>query len=433
MLKRLKIKIIAVVLGTLLLVFAAVLLVLNLSAYQRSVKRPEVFMESVLDSGGFPIPQRGKTGSGRDARGRSAADDPEFMRAGRFFYATVDKSGAVIGLNLDMMFDFTPEDARSYIAKAEASEKMRGGVENFLFMAADKPYGRMYVFSERSIETGILDHLTRASLWAAGIVCVVLSCLAAFLANWIVAPVKGAFDKQRRFISDASHEFLTPLTIIGTNVDVLQNEIGENRRLAHIRAQTERMGGLVRDLLELARADEGRPGTVMCGFDLSAAVLGTALEFESRAFEEGKRYTCDVTDGITYVGDEGQVRRLVSVLIDNAIAYSDEGGRIEVSLRPEGNRPRLSVFNTGVGVPQGERRKIFERFYRSDASRSRETGGYGVGLSIAACAAEAHNAKITVSGEHGRWIRFEVLFPPVVNAALTGTAGGARRGAGGYL
>ncbi|MDR1328417.1 MAG: HAMP domain-containing histidine kinase [Oscillospiraceae bacterium] len=416
MLRKLKIKIIAAVLGTLFFVFASVLLVLNLSVYQTSVKRAEDFMDSVVRNDGFQLPARGKLGA---------------PRAGRFFYAKVNGRGIIVELNLDMMFDFTPSDARSVIAGAVDSRKEKGGVGNFLFITADKPYGKMLVFSERSVEMGLLETLTATSLRVAGIVCVILACLAVFLAKWIVAPVQSAFDKQRRFVSDASHELKTPLTIIGANADVLRNEIGENVRLAHIRAQSERMSGLIHSLLTLAKADEGRTDIIKNEFSLSHAVLNVVLEFESRAFEEGKQYSYDIEpnsgESFIYIGDEGRIKQLVSVLIDNAIRYSDAGGQIRVSLRadgafpaPEGAlnktpargrpRPCLSVFNTGVGVSREERGKIFERFYRSDESRSRETGGYGVGLSIAKSVADAHRAKIAVSGEYGSWIRFDVMF-----------------------
>jgi signal transduction histidine kinase len=109
------------------------------------------------------------------------------------------------------------------------------------------------------------------------------------------------------------------------------------------------------------------------------------------------------------VGDEKQIRQLVSILIDNAIKHSNPKGRIRVALGEDGGRPCLSVFNTGVGVPDTEKSKIFDRFYRSDESRSRETGGYGLGLSIAQAIAAAHRGKITVAGAYGEWVRFDVV------------------------
>jgi signal transduction histidine kinase len=224
----------------------------------------------------------------------------------------------------------------------------------------------------------------------------------------MTAPIKKAFDKQRRFISDASHELKTPLTIISANIDVLKNEIGENQRLTHIKFQSERMNELVLDLLSLAKISEGNTSIIRNKFNISGSVLNTALEFESRAFEEEKKYSYDIEENIEYIGDERQVKQLVSILIDNAIQYSDANGQIKVSLRTQGGYINISVFNTGTGVPENEKKKIFERFYRTDESRSRETGGYGIGLSIAEAIAESHNGKITVSGEYMKWIRFDV-------------------------
>ena len=410
MIRRLQFIIIAVILGTLLFVFAAVLLVLNLSVYQTSVERTDDFMATVVENDGFLFPPKDERILMPGGRGPRPNLRPEIMRSGRFFYAKVSPNGDILELNVDMMFDFSKEDALRYITSALHATREKGNIENFTFIAAGKPYGQMLVFAERSIEILLLERLNQTSLFAAGTVCLILSCLSVFLAKWMVAPVKNSFDKQRRFTSDASHELKTPLTIIGANVDVLQNEIGENQRLECIRAQSERMNGLVHDLLTLAKTDEGQTDIIWSNFNMSGTVLNTALEFESRAFEEGKRYSFDIKENITYVGDEKQIKQLVSVLIDNAIQYSDENGQIKVSLHRDGNRIRLSVFNSGVGVSDEERDKIFDRFYRIDESRSRETGGYGVGLSIAKAIIEAHKGKIVVLGEYGEWVRFEIVF-----------------------
>jgi signal transduction histidine kinase len=434
MIRRLRIKIIAVTLATLLLVFAAVLLVLNISVHQTSVNRTEEFMASVVEDDGFlftpeepapaipaqitpapamdGVPAADGTDEGWRAdrgggQGRFAG--PEMMRASRFFFAKVNADGAITELNLDMMFDFTDTEAREYVAEALQLNAEKGELDNFSFLAAEKPYGQIVVFAERSVEILMLEQLTKTSLWAAGIVSLILAVLSVFLARWMTAPVKTAFDKQRRFVSDASHELKTPLTIISANVEALQNEWGENRRLDAVRTQSGRMNELIHDLLTLAKADEGGERVLFSAFDLSGAILNAALEFDSRAFEEGKQYSCEIAENISYTGDEKQIKQLTGILIDNAIRYSENRGRIEVSLSEKNGRPRLSVFNTGAGVREDEREKLFERFYRSDESRARETGGYGVGLSIAKAITESHKGKIQVSGEYGKWIRFEVL------------------------
>ena len=408
MIRRLKIKIIAIVLGTLLIVFAAILLVLNLSVYRTSAYRVGTFMDTVVENDGFLFPPRGKP----DLRHEGGIDQfrtPEMMRAGRFFYVKTDHNGKIIEMNLEMMFDFSNDDALNYILAAADSGRREGNIDSFRFLSAEKPYGRITVFAERSIEISLLEQLTGTSLWVAGAVSFILACLAVFLANWMVTPVKTAFDKQQRFISDASHELKTPLTIISANVDVLQNEIGDNQRLTHIKDQSDRMNSLVHSLLTLAKTDEDQPHLVFSKFNLSGAVLKTALEFESFAFEEDKLYSYNIDENISFIGDEQQIKQLTSILIDNAIQYSDTGGQINVSLRSEGGRPHMSVFNTGIGVPNEEYEKIFERFYRHDESRSRETGGYGIGLSIAEAIVKSHKGKISVSGEYGKWVCFNVI------------------------
>ncbi len=445
MIKQLTVKIVAVVLGSLFLVFAAMLLVLNLSVHSASVKRAEEIMLSIVDNDGFLLPPQGRPTDWpedlpadrpedlpadrlEDFPPASVFGEPDMMRAGHLFYAKLGQNGELLELNLDMMFDFTAADAQDFLTQALDSGKAKGDIGSFHFMAADKPYGQIAVFTERSIEMRLLDHLTRTSLWAAGITAIILAFVATLLAQWMAAPIKSAFDRQRRFISDASHELKTPLTVISANVDVLQHESGDNIRLFHIKSQVERMSGLVQSLLTLARTDERPTAIIFDEFNLSTAILNAVLEFESRAFEEGKQYSYDVTENLVYCGDEKKIKQLVGILIDNAIRYSGISGLIKVSLLPESGRMSrtkrlrfrrgsrntnsrlyLSVYNTGTGVADEEQDKIFERFYRSDESRSRETGGYGIGLSIAKAIVAAHKGKITIAGEYGQWVRFDVL------------------------
>jgi len=409
MIRRYQLKIIAIILGVFLFVFIAVLFFLNFSVYQTSARRAEEHMSLVLENNGFPYPPIYASIPMYDRYGSDILASPETMRVRRFFYARLDHNGNTLELNLDMMFDFSLDDAQRYITSAFGHNRQRGNVYNFSFMTAEKPYGQMIVFAERSIELHLLEQLNATSFWVAGIVSLIFSCFAFFLSRWMVAPIKNSLFKQRRFLSDAGHELKTPLTIIGANIDVLQNEIGRNQRLEHIKFQSERMNGLIHALLSLAKIDEGQPDIVRGSFNLSSAVLNTILEFESHAFEESKQYTYSIKEDISYVGDEKQIKQLVGILIDNAILYSDKDGQINASLTTEKNRICISVFNTGIGIPDKEYDKIFERFYRTDQSRSRETGGYGIGLSIAKAIVNAHNGKIVVSGKYMNWIRFETI------------------------
>ena len=168
------------------------------------------------------------------------------------------------------------------------------------------------------------------------------------------------------------------------------------------------MNTLVHDLLDLTRTDEHPDRKTFSDFNLSQAVLETTLDFESRAFEEGKELRYDITEDMFYKGDESKNRQLLSILIENAMKHSNCHGEIDVVLKKNNQKISLSVKNTGPGISESEREKIFERFYRSDLSRSRETGGYGLGLAIAKSITDLHKGKITALGEEGRYIIFTV-------------------------
>ena len=413
MINKLRFKFVLITVGFLIAVFAVVFVMLNIFMQTSSSRYTEYLLTSVAEQDGFPFAQRPVRIPRSEERESYEMPLPppgsDMMRAGRFFYVKVDTSGEILESDFEMMFDYTYEEAASSAREVLAKGKSKGVLGNLQYLSAEKPYGKIIVFAQRSIEEQLLTRLTSISIAVAGVTIPLLFAFSVFLSGWAVKPVKATFDKQRRFISDASHELKTPLTIISANADLLENERGGSvERIGHIKAQTERMGSLIRDLLTLARADEADVKTVYNSFDMSKAISNTLLEFESRAFEEGRELGGDIAEGICIMGDEPQIRQLASILLDNAIRHSNEGGRIRVALSQEGGRVRLSVYDTGEGIAPEEIPRIFDRFYRSDASRSRETGGYGLGLAIAQAIVGAHGGRIEVRSEIGDGAEFLV-------------------------
>ncbi|MDR3288548.1 MAG: HAMP domain-containing histidine kinase [Peptococcaceae bacterium] len=407
MIRKLRLKFITVTIVLLLLVFASVLVTLNAFMWTVSTRQTERLLAMVIAQDGIVLPPRnGPWEETANPLGWNL--QPEMMRAGRFFYVKLDHAGNIFETHYEMMFDFSGGDVAQYALDTLDKNREKGIIDSFQYAVAEKDYGKIMVFAERSIETLMLTQLIRVSLWVAGGVCLVSFIFSLFFSKWAVFPLKAAFERQRRFVSDASHELKTPLTILNANADVLESEIGANERLDNIKTQSKRMQLLIHDLLTLAKADDAGFRSVFSEFDLSGAVLSTALEFESRAFEENKKYAVEAAAGIVYCGDAGQIRRLVAILIDNAINHSAKNGIIRVSLARGGGHPVISIYNTGAGISESEREKVFDRFYRSDESRSRDTGGYGLGLSIAKSIVEAHQGKITVDGKAGEWVRFSV-------------------------
>ena len=225
----------------------------------------------------------------------------------------------------------------------------------------------------------------------------------------VFKPIKNAFNKQKQFISNASHELKTPLSIISANADVIQQEL-DSPWVNNIKSQTNRMSVLVEDMLTLAKMDEGNSNLKTEKFNLSDEVLSSSLPFDALAFEKGKTLVIDVQPDINYNGNKESVNQIVNILLDNAIKHASDKGEIFVYLHKEKGKIELSVSNTGSSIPSNQANKVFERFYRGDSSRTRETGGSGLGLSIAKSVADANKWKISAQSIMNESMTITVIF-----------------------
>lgn len=248
-----------------------------------------------------------------------------------------------------------------------------------------------------SSEDGTAQKLLAISILSGMIILIVLFVIIYIVSGSVVKPVAEAFDKQKQFISNASHELKTPVTVISATADMLERKSGKNQWIDQIRTQSERMGNLVNELLELSRLSE----TEQCQLnferiDLSETVSNTILYFESRAYEENHPIESDIAENIHINGDALKLERLVGILLDNALKYADAGGVITVSLTQEKDRIILTCTNPCRNFDASDTSCLFERFYRCEESHSSEKDGYGLGLSIAKAITELHGGEISV-------------------------------------
>ena len=326
-----------------------------------------------------------------------------------FFVIMADNNGKYLSsLNNDAL---TEDAAQHYIDTILSHKKTIGMTDNFSYCTKKKSNGTLMVLTDRTSEINIMNKLKRTTFFIGMASVILLSAAAYFLSGLIVKPIKDTFEKQKQFISDASHELKTPLTVISTNADVLSGEIGDNKWLNYIHDQINRMNVLVNDLLDLSRLENKTSNFIKTEFDLSQAVTNAALPFECQAFESNKNFVLNIDDGITVTGSEQHIKQMAGIFIDNALKYSKDGGTVRVSLSKDDGKAVLSVYNTGAGVKDSEKDRLFERFYRSDESRNRTTGGYGLGLAIAKSIIDKHKFKITVENEEGKSICFVVAMP----------------------
>lgn len=227
------------------------------------------------------------------------------------------------------------------------------------------------------------------------------------LSHWASKPIETAWEKQNDFVSDATHELKTPLTVIATNTDaVLSNPDAtiesQERWLDSIQSQTTRMAGLVGDLLFLAKIDAGEIHLDAEELQISELIEGMCMERETDLFEAGRTIDYEMTPSLVYRGDRKRIEQMMNALLDNAAQYTPEGGSIRVVVnRDRKLRLRIVVSNTGEPISQDDLGKIFDRFYRADPSRARDTGGYGLGLCVARSIAELHGGTIEASSGNG--------------------------------
>lgn len=205
-------------------------------------------------------------------------------------------------------------------------------------------------------------------------------------ANRSIRPIEDIWNKQKQFVADASHELKTPLAIINANTDALlangeETVNSQKKWIDYIQSEAGRMGKLVNDMLYLAKVEDTREDQMT--FDISNTVLDVIASMEAVIFEKGINLTQTIEPDIIVKGDGEKIKQAVLILLDNAAKYTNEYGNIDITLKRLRNHAVFSVQNSGEGIPADKFPRIFDRFYRSDPSRSKETGGYGLGLSIA--------------------------------------------------
>jgi two-component system sensor histidine kinase CiaH len=231
--------------------------------------------------------------------------------------------------------------------------------------------------------------------------------------RWALRPVEIAWTQQRRFVSDASHELKTPLTVILANLDILEEERGSSPWLTASRSEGLHMKKLIQHLLFLAHSDEAQQKAVNGRVPLSDIVSETALAFEALAFESGLKLNTSIAPGLYTQGDAELLRQLTGILLDNAVKYTPKGGEIDVSLSHQRDQLSLTVRNSNAYIAPDGLERLFDRFYRLDEARVKSEGGYGLGLSIASEIARRHRGTLKASSSKESGTSFTLLIQSI--------------------
>ena len=322
------------------------------------------------------------------------------------YFITIENSKVIE--NSDISNNYKIEE---YALKLSSKSSKTGIIGNYVYKVETNRNGVTNVILIENTKT--ITHVRTiiiTSILVAVLALTIIYILAKFIANFLVKPVKETFEKQKQFISDASHELKTPLAVIEANADVLENEIGENKWIKYIQNEIDSMSNLISELLLLTKVENVDDLREYEKFDLSKQVEMSLSVFESMAFEKNVKIISNIKENIIFNGNKEDMDHVISTLTDNAIKHSEPEKNVEVNLNKIRNEIIIEVKNEGDPIPEEEREKIFERFYRIDKSRNRKEKRYGLGLAIANSIVKKYNGKIIVNCQDGFTI-FKVVIP----------------------
>ena len=319
----------------------------------------------------------------------------------RFFVLHYTSDGMLTQENLDNIASVTTDDTQTYLSAALVHGAGYGYCGSYRYFVAQEDGENIAIFLDCYHELRAMRVVLVWSLLADAACILLVFLLVVLLSRRAIDPVVRSAQQQKQFITDASHELKTPITVIATSLKVLEMETGKQKWIDKAMAQTEKLTSLVNSLVTLSRMDEEDSPLRMEEFPVSDAVRETAETFVDFAASKGHELRLSITDGLTYRGDEYAVRQLVSILLDNAVKYALPDSPIEFSLEKAKRGVVLRSSNACEDVAPENAQKLFDRFYRADQSRS-SGSGFGIGLSIARSIAEGHHGSIRAIVDDGK-------------------------------
>ena len=327
----------------------------------------------------------------------------------RYFIVRLDHDANVISVSTDYVASVDETEAEQYAMQVYEGRKDRGYLGEYRYAEKTDQDATLIVFLNAGRELQYVRSLRNLTLAVSGGSLILVFILVVLLSGRAIRPIANNIERQKRFITDASHELKTPLTSISTSVDVIEMEHGEDDWTENIKKQTGRMSKLVSELVTLSRLDEEIPLPNKEQFSLSNAAWEIVEVYRAQAKAQEKQFSVEIQENVMMVGEKAAIQQMLSVLLDNAVRYSDPKGEIRFSISKKRNKAQIEVFNTCNYEKAPDVNRLFDRFYRPDSSRSTETGGTGVGLAIAKTVAETHGGTIRASCPSGKSMTIRVI------------------------
>lgn len=398
MFSKSKKKIILSIMGSIIILFALTLSVILFASFREIRQKNLDMLERYVED--YSIDNKKQNRNNKDFELEKNPNKNSDYQLSTFYLVAISNNGSVLAVDNGNK-ELYNNDELTQIAKRILGEKKHSGRNsNLSYVVKDKDGYTLVAFMDNTVSEAGLRTMLRYVL-IVGFASIIGILLISFpLSKRIIKPLEENNRKQKQFISDASHELKTPVAIIGTNTELLSREIGNNEWLENIKYENERMGVLIKKLLDLSHAED--LSLSMENINFSRIVLGEILVFESYSFEKGKEFIIDIDEEVHLIGNQTQLKQLISILLDNAINYSS-GKDVNINLKRKNNTIELNVINDSYEIPQEKLNHIFDRFYRVDEVRNSEDLHYGIGLSIAKAIIEKHGGNIEVLTKNGKF------------------------------
>lgn len=327
----------------------------------------------------------------------------------RFFIVWCDQNGNVKVFGNEYISSIDQTEAAAYTKAVLKTGKKSGNYKDYRYMVEKDGNGLELIFLNIADENEFQHTLMFISVIIGIISLLAVFILVILFSRPATRPYVRNMERQKQFITDASHELKTPITSIATSADIAAMEYNGNEWIKNIQQQTVRLTKLVNDLVMLSRLDEEIPYPEKMTFSLSDAVWEIAESFSAAAKAKGHKFTQEIEENLCFYGERSAIQQMLSILLDNAVRYSDEQGTIHLKMRKARNKIEIELYNTCNYDSRLDLDHLFDRFYRPDESRSTHTGGYGIGLSIAQMIAVSHGGKISVRSIEQQALLFKVI------------------------
>ena len=332
---------------------------------------------------------------------------PESIFQLRYFFVTFDEDFNIQSATTNNVVTIDQVTAKEYAIMASDIDKISGNIGNYRFKKGKIDGADAIVFIDQTREQEIFLDFLINSIMISIIALILIAFISFYLSRFAIKPIVATYEKQKRFITNASHEIKTPLTIISANTDITEMTWGESKWTRNTKNQIEKLTDLVNDLILISKLDEEGDITLKSEILLSKIVNEIVQNYES--IKGDKLFDIHILDNISFLGNEKDIERLIYILLDNAFKYSHSKGSISFQLYKKQESIMIEVYNTTAKTTKGTRNEFFDRFYRGDSSHCSDTQGFGLGLSMAKSIVHSHKGKITAKSIDGMSITIQVI------------------------